>query len=720
MSISRCANQIVLALAVVSMIPTQAGSTPEQPAIKQLNSATLELLDPLAVNLHRPEDAVKSFHLPENIAVVDCDILIVGGGTGGVAAALSACRQGLSVVLTEETDWLGGQMTSQGVSALDENYLVETSGANFSYQVLRTAIRDYYNHQYKLTNQSESTPYLNPGCCWVSRLSFEPQVAVDTIKQMLAPLLMDGWLKVHYRHKIAGVKLKRNKLDLVQMVNLDNGQAIAFRPRICLDTTELGDLVALSGAPYVVGAESQAQTGEPHAPENADPDNVQDYVFPFVLKYIPGENHTIEKPPYYDEFDSRGKFSLNGYRMFAENSLVNGDGNMQQLLPFWTYRRLIDKTLFADSAFDSDLSMINWDSNDLRGENIIDKSPAQAALRLARAKALSLGFLYWLQTAAPRDEGGTGYPELQLQTNLLGTKDGLSKYPYIRESRRILSKQRILEQQIAAATNKGARAQLFQDSIGIGLYPIDIHGHEEIPGAGQESRPFQIPLSALIPKTPHNLLAAAKNIGTTHITNGSYRLHPIEWSIGEAAGLMAQFSLQHRVGLRQIGSKRKYLRKLQNELLQHGIPIYWYDDVSTQDANFAAIQFLSLTGIMSGAQDDLHFRPHDAITRAEAAHALYKLLQLRLSPIARKTANTNSDGNSKAIRACVQAGLFSLEADQQFNGQNALSRLELEHFSQHPLLPLLPPDKKETSVTRAEFAAWLYPAAISERFLGKL
>src|SRR3979490_2587085 len=97
-------------------------------------------------------------------------------------------------------------------------------------------------------------------------------------------------------------------------------------------------------------------------------------------------------------------------------------------------------------------------------------------------KNLSLGFFYWLQTEALRDDGGKGYPELFLRTDVLGTSDGLAKYPYIRESRRIKAEHIIVEQDIAAATNPGARSRLSADSVGIGLYPIDIHGEQDVPG----------------------------------------------------------------------------------------------------------------------------------------------------------------------------------------------------------------------------------------------
>src|SRR6187399_2333557 len=114
----------------------------------------------------------------------DCEILIAGGGTGGVAAALAAARGGRRVVLLEETDWLGGQMTAQGVSALDEHEHIETFGGTASYYRLRDLLRDAYRPRAGAAGRIAD---FNPGNCWVSRLAFEPRVAVEAIERMLEP-----------------------------------------------------------------------------------------------------------------------------------------------------------------------------------------------------------------------------------------------------------------------------------------------------------------------------------------------------------------------------------------------------------------------------------------------------------------------------------------------------------------------------------------------------
>ena len=372
--------------------------------------------------------------------------------------------------------------------------------------------------------------------------------------------------------------------------------------------------------PYHVGSDSRWVTGEPHAPETANPDNVQDFTYPFILTYHPGENHTINKPASYDAFLAAGKFSFDGYKMFEENDDITPEGKKRHLLPFWTYRRLIDKDVFQQGVYRSDVSMINWDSNDLRGKNIIDKSPAVQRDYLALAKSVSLGFLYWLQTAAPRDDSGHGYPELKLDYGLLGTKDGLSKYPYIREARRLAAVTTVVAQDIVESDHPEARARLWPDSCGIGLYPVDIHGYQEVPGAAQQTRPFQVPASALVTDYCANYIAACKNIGVTHITNGAYRLHPIEWAIGTAAGAIARLAVKAKTApLDFIASD---LLALQMDLSTAGAPIFWFDDLPPTHEAFAAAQVLAAIGLIPFDQDSLSFCPDLLISQTEVNSAI--------------------------------------------------------------------------------------------------
>jgi hypothetical protein len=229
-----------------------------------------------------------------------------------------------------------------------------------------------------------------------------------------------------------------------------------------------------------------------------------------------------------------------------------------------------------------EVTLVNWPQNDYWEGNIIDKPREEVARYLEEAKQLSLSLLYWLQTDAPRPDGGQGYPGLYLRPDMVGTGDGLAKYPYIRESRRIRAFFTVTERHVGAearggtGTRDSVTAAPFPDSVGVGYYRIDLH-----PSTGGDnyidisSLPFQIPLGALIPVRVENLFPACKNIGTTHITNGCYRLHPVEWNIGEAAGLLAAFCLSRGVPGRAVRERAGLLADFQDLLQAQGIELAW-------------------------------------------------------------------------------------------------------------------------------------------------
>ncbi len=547
------------------------------------------------------------------------DLLVVGGGTGGIAAALAAARAapgvsgGPPVCLIEETDWIGGQLTAQGVSALDEHEHIERFGGTRSYYALREAIRDHYR---RLSPSLAREPYPNPGNCWVTRLAFEPRVALEALGAMARPLVEAGRLRIITRTKVASAEVAEDRIDVVLAVNLDDRRWIRFRPRLVIDATELGDLLPLlAGAEYVVGAESKVETGEPHAqPVEPKPHCVQSFTYTFVLeKTAPGPSHLIPRPERYAHYRDSQPYSLrihvHGGEIYGEETgwlryevLDRAPGTKGGV---WTYRRLIDREQFP-SVYRSDISMINWPGNDYRDESILDRSPLEQAQALQDAKRVSLGFLHWLQTEAPRPGAPLGFPEFKPRPDLFGSSDALGKHPYIRECRRIRALRTVVEPEVSAAHQRGSRAEHFPDSVGVGWYPIDIHnaGADDV-GVSCRTKPFQIPLGALIPVRIRNLLAGAKNLGTTHITNGCYRLHPVEWNIGESAGALAAFSLETAREPAAIHADIRLRREFQQRLVIQGVPLYWFIDVGVDHPAFAALQMAAMTGEVEGASESL-------------------------------------------------------------------------------------------------------------------
>lgn len=529
------------------------------------------------------------------------DVLIVGGGLGGCAAALAVCRSGRRAILTEPTDWIGGQVTSQAVPP-DEHGWIEQFGCTASYRRFRNMVRSYYRDHYPLTETARAGQYLNPGGGWVSPLCHEPRVALAVLQAMLAPHCSSGRLTVLLRHCPISVETGLGDRVLgVTFRDLHSDRQRTMTAGYVLDATELGDLLPLADVEYTTGVESQAQTNEPSAPAQADPTGAQAFSMCFAVDHLEGEDHTIDKPRTYEfwrdfvpELDPPWPGKLLSWTALNPRTLepvqYHFDPHGEPAEAFaglWSYRRILARDHFVPGSFESDICLINWPMMDYLLGDLCTCSQQKSALHINRAKQLSLSLLYWLQTEAPRADDGQGFPGLRLRGDVVGTTDGLTKQPYVRESRRIQAEFTVCEQHVSADVRRGEhRAAHFHDSVGIGSYRIDLHpstggnNYVDVPAL-----PFQIPLGALIPVRVENLLPAAKNLGVTHITNGCYRLHPVEWNIGEAAGALACFCLERNSSPRSVLHDSRRLGEFQDCLVKHGVELQWPADLKMENGD---------------------------------------------------------------------------------------------------------------------------------------
>ncbi|MGI8468386.1 MAG: FAD-dependent oxidoreductase [Pyrinomonadaceae bacterium] len=522
------------------------------------------------------------------------DVLIVGGGVGGCAAARAACENGVNVILTEESDWLGGQFTSQATPP-DEHGWIEESGCTRNYRQFRNAVRDYYRNNYPLTETAKNNPVLNPGDGWVSPLCAEPKVFLDVFQSILEPFIKAGKLRILLEHFPVAAETEGDQVTGITLENLRNKDEIKISAKYFVDATELGELLPLTETEFVTGSESKSETSEPNAKNEAAPHNSQAFSMCFAMSYHAGEDHTIKRPENYDfwrEFtpDLTPPWSgkLLSLTVVNPRTLENVNYNFQPnsepnkaFAGLWTYRRILHAKNFIAKNFDSDITLVNYPQIDYLLGDLANASSRDEKLEMiAEAKQQSLSFLYYLQTEC-------GFKGLELRADVVGTKDGLAKMPYVRESRRIRAEFTVLEQHVSAACHSGENyGEKFNDSVGIGFYRIDLH-----PTVGGdnyidvEALPFQIPLGALIPKRVKNLLAACKNIGTTQITNGCYRLHPIEWNIGEAAGNLLGFCLKNNLSPKQTRNDKMILRDFQRELTEKGFELEWCENLNLEEGD---------------------------------------------------------------------------------------------------------------------------------------
>ncbi|NOT60691.1 MAG: FAD-dependent oxidoreductase, partial [Acidobacteria bacterium] len=376
-------------------------------------------------------------------------ILIVGGGLGGCAAALAAAQAGCRVILTEESDWIGGQLTSQAVPP-DEHGWIEQFGCTASYRRLRNQVRLYYQHLYPLSETARKLRYFNPGNGWVSPLCHEPRVALAVLESMLAPYVSDERITILREHVPIAADVEHNRVRNVTIRDLRSGNDLTIRADYFLDATELGALLPLTGTEYVTGFESQHDTGEPSAPAEAQPHNTQAFSYCFALSHHAGEDHVIERPAHYDFWRTFVpqlspawpgpllSWTITHPRLMTPHT-YHFDPHNEPSVAFaglWTYRRILARDNF-EPALASDLCLVNWPQTDYLLGDLADCDEIEREKHLAAAREQSRSLVYWLQTEASRPDGGAGWRGLKLRGDVTGSSDGLAKMPYIREPRRI-------------------------------------------------------------------------------------------------------------------------------------------------------------------------------------------------------------------------------------------------------------------------------------------
>lgn len=517
---------------------------------------------------------------------IQADLVVVGGGLGGVAAALTAGRLGHRTVLVSETDWLGGQVSSQAIPP-DEHPWIETVGCTRTYRDFRNRVRAFYRRNYPLVARARQDARLNPGLGNIGPLSHEPHVAAAVLEEMLAPFVSRGVLHVLRGYEVASAHAEGDSVTAV-VVRGPDGRHVELAAAYFLDATDLGDLVDAAGVEHVFGAESADDTGEPHAVSGpADPADQQPVTWAAILSIEPGTVNTIGRPAGYEHWRSHRPPNWPGPLLSwtvsdhvtlrdRERPLLlatPGDGVPYDL---WHARRVL-----AASQLDGDwrdVTVAAWPMMDYTSAPLLGVGETRRQAALAGARELSLSFVHWMQTEAPRHDGGTGYPELRLRPDLAGTETGLAKRPYVRESRRIRAEFTLTERHIGVEARAGLHgAEEFADSVGIVAYRIDIHPSTSgRPAIDVDTWPFQLPLGAFVPVRVQNVLPAAKNIGGTHVSSGAYRVHPGEWTVGEAAAALAVYCLAERVAPAKVYGDERRVADLQRLLSTTvGVELAW-------------------------------------------------------------------------------------------------------------------------------------------------
>ena len=485
------------------------------------------------------------------------DVAIVGAGAGGCAAALQAARSGASVLLLEEGPWVGGMLTSAGVSAIDGNYRLR--GGIFGEFCDSLAAR-YGGYEALRTG-------------WVSNILFEPQVGEAVLGNMLA-----AEENICLYRNISLDSLTRK--DAVWHLRCGGRR---FRAAMLVDCTELGDVAARLGIPYDLGMDSSRDMGEDVAPEEAN-DIIQDLTYVITARFY-DRDMTISRPEGYDASLYEGCNPGGTDAMLSYGLLPGGD------------------------------VMLNWPINGNDAYmNLVEAGKEERDSLLEEAKRISLGYLYYIQTEL-------GHPELGIAEGVYPSADGLPLIPYHRESRRIHGRTRFTVNDVFDPyRNNLYRTSVAVGDYPVDHHHRRYPCPDSLPDLHFYPVPsFSVPAGVLVPgENPLQgdedyspLLVAEKSVSVSNIVNGATRLQPVVMGLGQAAGAMAALSAA--------AGREATVRELQDELLEASCYLMPYQELEPGDKGFASVQRVGLTGILRGRGESIGwqnrtlFRPDDPL-----------------------------------------------------------------------------------------------------------
>ena len=483
----------------------------------------------------------------------EVDVLVIGGGASGVTAGIQASRMGSQTLIVEETPWLGGMLTSAGVSAVDGNYNLPAGL--------------WGEFKERLARHYGGLDSLKTG--WVSNVLFEPSVGNDIFGVMTdAENRLTVWRETRLK------SLNRDSDVWYATVATDGKPDRVVKARVVIDATELGDVAKLCGVKYDVGMESRDVTHEDVAPEKAN-NIVQDITYVAILKDY-HRDVTIPRPEGYDSTE---------FACCCANKLCINPKEPDRV---WSRDMMI-----TYGKLPNDKYMINWpiEGNDYY-VNLIEMTPEERAAALDKAKHYTMCFIYFMQHQL-------GLNTLGIADDEFPTADKLPFIPYHRESRRIHG---VVRYDLNHMTHPYDQQQkLYRTSIAVGDYPVDHHhtrykGVEELPNLYFHPVPsFGVPLGVLVPRDVDGLIVAEKSISVSNIANGSTRLQPVVMQIGQAAGALASLAVKQNCEVRNVP-----VRDVQDAILAAGGYLQPYLDVTTDNARFKAYQRIGSTGILKG------------------------------------------------------------------------------------------------------------------------
>ncbi|TKG97218.1 FAD-dependent oxidoreductase [Puteibacter caeruleilacunae] len=554
------------------------------------------------------------------------DVVVIGGGASGTMAGIQSARLGVKTLIVEQGPWLGGMLTSAGVSAIDGNHNLHSGLWN----EFRESLYDYYG----------GAEGVKTG--WVSNVLFEPSVGADILEKMVSK---EPNLKVLFQSKLTKLE-KRSKGWMLYI--LTNGVEKKVAANVLIDGTELGDVAKMAGVDYSIGMDARQTTGEEIASTKGN-DIIQDLTYVVILKdFGEGADKTIAMPKDYDP----NPFYCTCKGRCDEDSVSRTLWECDHMMKY--------------GGLPNNKVMINWPiyGNDYY-LNIIELSEAERERQLEKAKWFTRCYIYYLQTEL-------GFKNYGIAEGEFPTEDGFPMIPYHRESRRIKGKVLFTVNDLAKPFSQ--KNKLYRTGIAVGDYPIDhhhaaYHGDMDLPDLHFYPVPsYSLPLGTLIPETVEDLIVAEKSISVTNIVNGTTRLQPVCMLIGQAAGATAAIAVQKDTSPSGVN-----VRDIQSTLLDAQAYLMPYFDVHPTDKEFKAIQRIGATGFLKGEGKNISwqnltlFYPDSVITK-EAINSGLKDLKLDFCLANKNTGVSKAETVDviNAIRKCQQKSKLRLKNFEEY------------------------------------------------------
>lgn len=495
----------------------------------------------------------KNSFAQKKITKLNTEVLVVGGTASGVTAGIQSARLGVQTLIIEPTTWLGGMITSAGVSAFDGNHLMPSG--------VFGAFRKQLYTVYGGPKQVETG--------WVSNTLFEPHVGDSIFKAMAAS---EKKLKIKYNYNFKATITNGVQVIGAKFIHSNTKNELWVYAKRTIDATELGDVLASAGIPYTIGMESYKETGENvHVPTTNN--IIQDITHVAILKNYGSPQQIIERPDHYDSTEFDGATT----NFYFDTTRKKPGVNAQKMLDY--------------GKLPHEKYMLNWPiyGNDIY-LNLIEQDDKTRAELIEKAKQQTLRFVYFIQK-------DLGFKNYGLANDEFPTQDKLAFYPYYRESRRVDGVVRMKVQHIA--TPFETEQALYKTGIAVGDYPID-HHHKKNPAAPQHLDFYPVPsfniaMGTLLPKGFKNIIIAEKSISVSNVVNGTTRLQPCVMQIGQAAGMLAALSIVQNKQPIEVS-----VRSLQEKLLSARVYIMPYMDLDPQNPHFIAAQKMGATGLLKG------------------------------------------------------------------------------------------------------------------------